>query len=138
MEKKDNKGFSRRAFLGRSTVALAAGGLGISPSFGFGKSEKTSRKMKNIKITHTDSNFEREPLYPYRFKGSAITQAWQAVALMQSDSGIHKIGIGTQGTLWSDKTVFQNHSTTGGNALMYAMTERALQIIKGNSFVDPM
>lgn len=46
MEKKDNNGFSRRAFLSRSTVALAAGGLGMSPSFGFGKSEKISRKMK--------------------------------------------------------------------------------------------
>lgn len=57
---------------------------------------------------------------------------------MQSESGRHKIGIGTQGTLWSDKAVFQSHSTTGGNALMYAMTERALQIIKGNTFVDPI
>lgn len=93
---------------------------------------------KQIKIVHTDSNFEREPLSPYRFKGSAITQAWQTVALMRSEGGVEKIGIGTQGTLWSDKAVFQAHSTTAGNALMYAMTERALQIIKETSFSDPV
>lgn len=138
MKKNEDNGYSRREFLNRSGVALAAGGLGITPSLSFGNSRKTNKAMKKIKITHTDSNFEREPLFPYRFKGSAITQAWQAVALMQSESGRHKIGIGTQGTLWSDKAVFQSHSTTGGNALMYAMTERALQIIKGNSFTDPV
>lgn len=63
MEKKDNTGFSRRAFLSRSTVALAAGGLGISPSISFGKSENKNKVMKKIKITHTDSNFEREPCF---------------------------------------------------------------------------
>ncbi|MBD3630284.1 enolase C-terminal domain-like protein [Cyclobacterium sp.] len=138
MKLNNNQVWSRRTFLSRSGLALAAGSLGISPSISLGTPDKNFKMMKTIKVTHTDSNFEREPLYPYRFKGSAITEAWQTLALMRSESGMEKIGIGTQGTLWSDKAVFQSHSTTGGNALMYAMTERALQIIKGNSFVDPV
>jgi len=99
---------------------------------------KAMKKEKNIKITRVNSNFEREPLTPYRFKGSAITQAWQVVAWMESESGIGKAGIGTQGVLWSDSKVFHGHSENGGNALMYAMSERALQIIKGQTFTNPV
>jgi L-alanine-DL-glutamate epimerase-like enolase superfamily enzyme len=91
-----------------------------------------------IRIKNVDSNFEREPLIPYRFKGSFITEGWQTAAYLESESGIHKVGIGGQGTLWSDSNVFAAHSAPGGNALMYAMSERALQIMKGNSFSDPM
>ncbi|SEI81808.1 Tat (twin-arginine translocation) pathway signal sequence [Cyclobacterium xiamenense] len=129
---------SRRNFLQKAGSAVAIGSLGTFPHMGFAGSKPPKKMNTKIKITHTDSNFEREPLFPYRFKGSAITEAWQTVALMRADSGRHSVGIGTQGTLWSDKAVFQAHSTTGGNALMYAMTERALQLIKGTHFVDPV
>jgi len=95
------------------------------------------KSEKNIRIKNVDSNFEREPLTPYRFKGSFVTEGWQVAAWMQSESGLHKIGIGGQGTLWSDANVFAAHSPNGGNALMYAMSERALQIIKGDSFKNP-
>ncbi len=74
-----------------------------------------------------------EPLFPYHFKGSVITEAWQTAARLEAESGISTIGLGTQGILWSDSKVFATHSVTGGNALMYAMSERALQIMKGNS-----
>lgn len=94
--------------------------------------------MKTIKITGVNSNFQREPLNPYRFKGSAITDSWQAISLLESENGIRKLGLGTQGVLWSDSQVFGQHSETGGNALMYAMTERALQMLKGISFTDPI
>jgi hypothetical protein len=97
--------------------------------------------MKNpskIVIRKVDSNFEREPLIPYRFKGGVSKESWHSVAYIEGESGISKIGLGKQGTLWSDSKVFFNHSPNGGNALMYAMTERALQLIKGNSFSDPV
>jgi L-alanine-DL-glutamate epimerase-like enolase superfamily enzyme len=94
--------------------------------------------MKTIRIKHVDSNFEREPLNPYRFKGSAITDSWQAIAMLESDAGNRKVGIGTQGVLWSDSKVFAGHSESAGNALMYAMSERALQMIKGTTFSDPV
>lgn len=92
---------------------------------------------KRIRITNVDSNFEREPLTPYRFKGSFITEGWQVAAWLQSESGRHAVGLGGQGTLWSDARVFASHSPSAGNALMYAMSERALQMMKGNSFTNP-
>lgn len=138
MEDNSKKYWTRRTFLQRSGTAMALGSVGGFPHAAFAGPTTEKKMNKKIKIIHTDSNFEREPLFPYRFKGSAITQAWQTAAFMKAESGRHKIGIGTQGTLWSDKSVFQSHSTTGGNALMYAMTERALQIIKGTHFVDPI
>jgi L-alanine-DL-glutamate epimerase-like enolase superfamily enzyme len=40
--------------------------------------------------------------------------------------------------LWSDAAVFAAHSESGGNALMYAMTEHALQLLRGQTFTDPI
>jgi len=122
---------NRREFVQHSSSALA---LGLSD---FPKSENTNR-MTPIRIKNVDANFEREPLNPYRFKGSAITDSWQAVAMLESESGTRKIGLGTQGVLWSDARVFAAHSESAGNALMYAMSEHALQLIKGMSFNTPI
>ncbi len=121
---------NRREFIQYGSAAVA---LGLTSA-----NLHAMPKEKTIRIKDVSSDFEREPLYPYRFKGSAITKSWQALAYLKSDSGIHKIGMGTQGVLWSDSTVFANHSETAGNALMYAMTERALQMMKGNSFKNPV
>lgn len=93
---------------------------------------------KLIKIRRTDSDFEREPLIPYRFKGGAVTDSWQIAALMESDSGMTKVGLGCQGVLWSDARVAFAHSEAGGNALMYAVTEYALKLLEGQSFSDPV
>jgi len=93
----------------------------------------------NIKLKHVDSNFEREPLIrPFGFKGGYLTEIWQTAALMESDSGNRQIGLCSQSVLWSDATVFATQSETGGNALMYAITERALQDAKGLSFQNPI
>lgn len=93
---------------------------------------------KQIRIRNTDSNFEREPLYPYRFKGGAVTESWQIAALLESDSGQRKVGLASQGVLWSDARVAAAHSEAGGNALMYAVTEYALKILRGQTFSDPI
>jgi len=57
---------------------------------------------------------------------------------MECDSGSHSIGLCTQSVLWSDAEVFAAHSESGGNALMYAMTEKAMQIANGQSFTTPV
>ena len=135
-DKDQRFGISRREF-----VQLGAGALVTMGMAGFTSPSNNNEKMTNvkkIKISRVDSNFEREPLIPYRFKGSFISEGWQAVAYIESESGIGKIGLGTQGTLWSDSKVFFDHSPVGGNALMYAMTERALQMIDGTTFTDPV
>lgn len=95
--------------------------------------------MKPITIANVSSNFEREPLIrPFGFKGGYQTEIWQSAALLESASGQHAIGLCTQGVLWSDAHVFAHHSETGGSALMYAMTERALQMLKGQTFTSPI
>src|SRR5690349_12283452 len=110
---------NRREFT-KSAITLAAAGVTV-PTL-----HTKPATMKKIKISKVSSNFEREPLNPYRFKGSAITDSWQAVAMLESESGIRKVGLGTQGVLWSDSKVFAAHSESAGNALMYAMSEHAL------------
>ena len=125
---------SRRQFIRQSGAAIA-GGLACTSLNNF---SGTMTSPTPIRISDVNSNFEREPLTPYHFKGSAITEAWQAVSWLQPESGPGVVGLGTQSVLWSDSGVFAAHSESGGNALMYAMTERALQIIKGESFTDPI
>jgi L-alanine-DL-glutamate epimerase-like enolase superfamily enzyme len=97
------------------------------------------KKRKIMKIASTESNFEREPLIrPFGFKGGYMTEIWQTVARMVNDTGISKTGLCTQNVLWSDANVFEAHSEAGGNALMYTLTERALQIARGQSFTNPI
>lgn len=92
-----------------------------------------------ITIAGVASDFEREPLIrPFGFKGGYQTEIWQSAALFESTSGQHAIGLCTQGVLWSDAHVFAHHSEAGGSALMYAMTERAVQMVKGQTFTDPI
>lgn len=128
---------SRRSFL--QTTAFGAAGLSFLPMLNCQTSQGVGHKAQSFKITSVNSNFEREPLRnPFGFKGSAMTNVWQTVAKLEEGSGLSKIGLGTQNVLWSDSRVFAGHSENGGNAMMYAMTERALQMIKGQSFEDPI
>jgi len=95
--------------------------------------------MKPLQIAAVDSNFEREPLIrPFGFKGGYMREIWQSAAMLQGESGTRKIGICTQSVLWSDATVFASNSEAAGNALMYAITERGLQMIKGQTFESPV
>lgn len=92
-----------------------------------------------ITISETGSNFEREPLIrPFGFKGGYMREIWQSIAMIKSESGIKKTGTCSQSILWSDAEVFASHSESGGNALMYAMTEYGLGLLKGRSFTDPV
>ena len=67
-----------------------------------------------------------------------MSEIWQTVAMMQSDSGNEKAGICSQSVLWSDANVFANHSEAAGNALMYSISERALQLCRGLTFETPI
>ncbi len=92
-----------------------------------------------ITIARVGSNFEREPLVrPFGFKGGYQSEIWQSAVRIESAAGRAGLGLGTQGVLWSDAHVFAGHSESGGNALMYAVTEHAAQLLKGRSFTDPV
>lgn len=97
------------------------------------------RTMKPVSIAAVDSNFEREPLIrPFGFKGGYMSEIWQSMAMMQSSTGNEKIGLCTQSVLWSDASVFAAHSESAGNALMYNISEKALQLSKGKNFNTPI
>lgn len=130
-----NTTWSRRNFV-KTTGTAAAIGVAFPAFSVHNLKEKT---LKRIDITAVSSNFEREPLIrPFGFKGGYMTEIWQSAAMMQSVSGIKKAGLCTQNVLWSDADVFAAYSESGGNALMYAMTDYALKIIKGKSFESPV
>jgi hypothetical protein len=89
----------------------------------------------SIHINRVGANFEREPLVrPFGFKGGYSTEIWQSATLLESAAGRRGVGLCTQGVLWSDAAVFAAHSESGGNALMYAVTEWAVQRLKGQHF----
>jgi L-alanine-DL-glutamate epimerase-like enolase superfamily enzyme len=126
---------TRREFIKTTSVA------GAATLSGFEALSTTvfSAQPKLISIADVNSNFEREPLIrPFGFKGGYMTEIWQTVNYLKSSSGEHQIGLCTQNVLWSDAKVFASHSESGGNALMFALTERALQIMKGQSFTTPV
>lgn len=138
---------SRRQFIFQNLTAI--GGLTMLQS-GCVKSVRqdsasllTPSRLQSIegkiKIIEVNSQFEREPLIsPFGFKGGYLSELWQSVSFLKSENGHHSIGLGTQSVLWSDEKIFSSHSESGGNALMYALTEHALQILRNVSFNSPM
>ncbi|MBL9212931.1 MAG: hypothetical protein JNL92_20895 [Opitutaceae bacterium] len=102
-------------------------------------SDSSSSPSVPIQIARVGANFEREPLVrPFGFKGGYSTEIWQSAALLEGAAGRRGIGLCTQGVLWSDAAVFAAHSESGGNALMYAVTEWAVQRLKGQRFSNPV
>ena len=94
---------------------------------------------KAITIAKTSCGFEREPMVrPFGFKGGYLTEEWVVSAFVQSTSGKHGIGLGTQSSLWSDAKVFASNSEAGGNAIMFAMTQHALNLLVGKTFTSPV
>lgn len=140
------KALSRRRFLQNSMVGM--GGLLVSNSllaateyYGATTSlpHQINGKGKKISIVATDSEFEREPLLnPFGFKGGYLSELWQIATRIESKNGHQAIGLGTQSVLWSDSQVFSTLPEPGGNALMYALTIRALQMINGISYDNPV
>ncbi|MEN9638021.1 MAG: hypothetical protein RL077_6425 [Verrucomicrobiota bacterium] len=95
--------------------------------------------VSSITVERVSANFEREPLVrPFGFKGGYQSEIWQSVARLESGRGRSGLGLCTQGVLWSDAQVFAGHSESGGNALMYAVTEWAVQQLKGQAFANPI
>src|SRR5512132_666995 len=105
---------SRREFL---AVAGAAAALPLVERF-----SPLAREPKRIRIRSVALDFEREPLIrPTGFKGGYLTELWQPIAKLESDSGQSRIGLGTQSVLWCDPAVLARHSESAGNALMLSV-----------------
>jgi len=91
-----------------------------------------------IKIKRTMIAFEDEPfLAPFGFKGGYVNGGWQTVALMESENGRQGLGLGGQGTLWSDAEVFMR-GPEKANEMMYRITEESLRLAKEIPFETPL
>lgn len=92
-----------------------------------------------ITIKKGNSNLVQEPLLkPFGFKGQEISELWQIIALLESDSGHFGFGLGVQSTLWSDASVFMNYGNIESNNIMFNMTRYALELAQGLSFDTPI
>lgn len=92
-----------------------------------------------IEISRVNATFEREPFRtPYGFKGGYVSRLWQPITYLESVAGNHAVGLGTQSVLWSDPAVFASHSEDGGNALMFAVAEYAMQLAAKRAVETPI
>ncbi|MBC7759629.1 MAG: L-alanine-DL-glutamate epimerase [Phormidesmis sp. FL-bin-119] len=124
----------RREFVKSAGMMAAVSSLDLSNMAN--ASQDTS---KIIEVIKTHSNFEREKLLrPFGFKGGYLTELWQVVSQMQSASGTSKIGIATQSVLYGDAELFPLHSEANGNALMYVLANKALDMVKQTPFATPI
>ncbi len=132
-----NKCWTRREFVKKSSSSLAAMSMGACIT-------KTGNRMQNeipkyFRVANYNTTFVREVLkQPFGFKGSATNDLWQIGTKLVSAEGHTAVGLGVQNPLWCDARVADVTSETGGNAMMYTITERALQMIKGQQFLSPM
>ena len=128
---------NRRNFIKGAAAVAALGAIGFEQA---ACTDSSNRKAKKpFRVAATDSNFEREPLIrPFGFKGGYMREIWQSAAMLQGDSGMRKIGICTHNVLWSDAEVFAANSEAAGNTVLFAITERGLQMIKGQTFESPV
>ena len=128
---------NRRTFI--KGGLMAAGAAVITSPLDILLSGCAPVEPKKITISKTALNFESEPLIrPFGFKGGFMTEIWQTASRLESNSGEHSIGLCTQNVLWSDARVFAAHSESAGNALMYTLTDKALRLINGRSFTNPV
>ena len=91
-----------------------------------------------MQITDVALEIQREPFArPFGFKGACFHEKWNAVVRLGDDEGHDAFGVGGLAPLWADAAVFLAHTENGGNCLMLAMLEHALQQAKGRDFADP-
>jgi hypothetical protein len=96
-----SRGWTRRDLL--RTVAAAPLAFASPGASEGAKAAVAQAPRASVRVRRTDSTFEREPLLrPFGFIGGCMTEIWQAVLRMGADSGGARVGIGTQGVLWSD------------------------------------
>jgi len=125
---------NRRKFVKSAGVLAALSSMNLSDLQG-----ADPAALKLIRIVRTQSDFEREKLIrPFGFKGGYLTELWQIISRIQSESGISRIGIATQSVLYGDSELFSLHSESDGNKMMYDLVNKSLNIVKQTPFRTPV
>lgn len=124
---------NRRKFVKSASVLAALSNID------FIKTANANMKLKTINVSRIGSNFEREKLTrPFGFKGGYLSELWQVVSRLESESGNSAVGIATQSVLYGDADLFADNSEANGNALMYVLVNRALELVKKTPFKNPV
>ncbi|MDE3000739.1 MAG: L-alanine-DL-glutamate epimerase [Gemmatimonadota bacterium] len=91
-----------------------------------------------MRIVRADLEIQRQPFArPFAFKGSAFHEKWNLIVRLTDEDGTEAVGVGGTAVLWSDPGVFSNHTEVGGNILMAALLEFALQQVTDREFTNP-
>ena len=92
-----------------------------------------------LKIAGARCGFEAEPLSaPFGFKGKHIDVLWQSAVVLQDGDGNVGCAPGVQSIVWSDAAVMEALGQQGGNEAMFSITRRAVEMVQGQSFSDPI
>jgi L-alanine-DL-glutamate epimerase-like enolase superfamily enzyme len=92
-----------------------------------------------IRITYASAAYEQEKLIrPLGLKGNYLTELWQVVSRLQSESGNRKTGLATQSVLYGDADLFGRQPEEEANDMMFALTRKAMDIVKETSFLTPV
>ncbi len=125
---------NRRSFVKSASSLALTGKVDLIKSASFMQTD-----LKTIKVESIGSNFEREKLlHPFGFKGGYLTELWQTISMLQSESGIRKVGLATQSVLYGDSDLFSGHSEANGNALMYVIANKASEMVRQTPFKSPV
>jgi hypothetical protein len=125
---------NRRRFVKNASLLALMGNIDLIKDTNFMQTD-----LKTIRVEAISSNFEGEGLlHPFGFKGGYLTELWQTISMLQSQSGIRKIGLATQSVLYGDADLFAAHSEASGNALMYIIANRALEMVKQTPYKSPV
>ena len=90
-----------------------------------------------MKITGAYCAYESGPFKEaFGFKGSTLSGVWQTAVLLISDKEMG-LGLGVESVLWSDPKVFVAFGEDESNRLMYAVTEHAVELVRGKNFDTP-
>lgn len=93
--------------------------------------------VPTVKILNTQAAMVREPLKaPFGFKGNRIEELWQTAARLET-AGNRAVGLGVQSPLWCDARAFAALGAEGSNALMFRMTQFALNEARGAEVSSP-
>lgn len=92
-----------------------------------------------MRIVRAQIEAMEEPIRAaFAFKGKySARPMWNTAVCLTGESGQRAIGLSNQGILWSDGAVHSRFSATGGNALMYLMSDYACQRATEMEFERP-
>lgn len=92
-----------------------------------------------MRITKSDIELIQEPIKAaFAFKGRySAKPMWNTMVRLTGESGKSGLGLANQGILWSDAAVHGRFSASGGNALMYLMSDFARKRAEEIEFERP-